>query len=102
MQKIKTGDKVIILTGKDKGKSGKVIQVFTATNKIVVEGANILKKHIKSRKQGQKGQVIELSAPFASANAMLYCERCARGVRSGIRAEADKKIRYCKKCKEAI
>lgn len=102
MQKIKTGDKVIIVTGKDKGKSGKVIQVFPVAGKIVVEGANILKKHIKSRKQGQKGQVIELPSPLSAANALLYCERCTRGVRVGIRTEADKKVRYCKKCNEAI
>lgn len=102
MQKIKTGDKVIIVTGKDKGKSGKVIQVFPVAGKIVVEGANVLKKHVKSRKQGQKGQVIELSAPFSASNALLYCERCTRGVRVGTRLEADKKVRYCKKCNEAI
>lgn len=100
--KIKTGDKVIIIAGKDKGKSGKIIQVLPQLKKVVVEGINILKKHIRSRQSGQKGQIIELPAPLNVSNVMLYCERCARGVRIGAREEADKKVRFCKKCKESI
>lgn len=100
--RFKRGDKVIILSGKDKGKIGKIIQVFPKERKIVVEGANILKKHLRSRKSGQKGQKIELPSPLAAAKAALYCERCARAVRSGLRVEAETKVRYCKKCKEVI
>ena len=100
--KIKTGDKAIITRGKDKGKSGKVIQIFPELNKVVVEGANILKKHVRSRKEGQKGQIIELSAPLAVANVSFFCEHCQKGVKLGKRQEADKKVRFCKKCNEVI
>lgn len=99
---IKIGDKVIIIAGKDKGKTGKVIQVLPENSKVVVEGANLLKKHLRSRQSGQKGQKIELPAPLNASNVMLYCERCARAVRIGKRTEADKKVRFCKKCKEVI
>ena len=64
--KIKTGDKVKVIAGKDKGKEGKVIQTFPAMEKVVVEGVNILKKHLRPRKKGDKGQRIELPAPFMS------------------------------------
>lgn len=102
IKKFKTGDKVIVLAGKNKGKIGKIIQVFPESGKLVVEGVNILKKHLKTRKAGQKGQIIELPAPFYMSKAALYCERCARGVRSGFRQEAENKVRFCKKCNEVI
>lgn len=100
--KLKTNDKVIITAGKDKGKQGKVIQVFSDSGKVVVEGANILKKHIRSRKEGQKGQTIELPAPLAASNVAIFCERCQKAVKIGYRTEADKKVRFCKQCKEVI
>ncbi len=100
--KIKTGDKVIIIAGKDKGKSGKVIQILPTTKKVVVEGVNILKKHLRPRQSGQKGQIIELPAPLTVSNVMLFCERCGKNTRAGYRTEADKKVRFCKKCKEVI
>jgi len=69
--KIKTGDNVIVCRGKDAGKTGKVLQVFRVENKVVVEGANIMKKHLRSRKRGEKGQKIELAAPIHISNVML-------------------------------
>ncbi len=66
--KIKTGDNVTVIAGKDKGKSGKVIQVFPKKQRVVVEGVNILKKHLRSRKQGEPGQRIELPAPLHVSN----------------------------------
>lgn len=100
--KIKTGDKVFVLSGKDKGKIGKVIQVLPELNKVVVEGANVLKKHVRSRREGQKGQTIELSAPLHVSKTMFYCARCEKPVRLGSAEVAGKKTRICKKCKEAI
>ena len=99
--KLKTNDKVIVTAGKDRGKQGKIIQVFSS-GKVVVEGVNILKKHIRSRKEGQKGQTIELPAPLSKSNVAIFCERCQRAVKTGYRQEADKKIRFCKKCNEVI
>ncbi|MBF8280302.1 MAG: rplX [Candidatus Magasanikbacteria bacterium] len=72
--KIKTGDNVKVMRGKDAGKTGKVLQVFKAANKVVVEGANVMKKHLRSRKRGEKGQKIELAAPLDASNVMLLNE----------------------------
>lgn len=100
--KIKTNDKVKILAGKDRGKEGKVIQVFPKEGKIVVEGLNLMKKHLRPKKRGEKGQVIELAAPFSASNVMLICEKCGKPTRVGYKFEGDIKKRTCKKCKEAI
>jgi len=100
--KLKTNDNIIVTAGKDKGKHGKVIQIFADSRKVVVEGVNILKKHIRARKDGQKGQIIELPAPLAESNVSIFCERCQKPVKIGHRVEADKKVRFCKKCKEVI
>jgi large subunit ribosomal protein L24 len=100
--KIKTNDNVKIIAGKDKGKEGKVVQVFAKEGKIVVEGANIMKKHLRPKKQGEKGQVIELAAPFNASNAMLICEKCGKPTRVGYKIGEKSKNRICKKCKEVI
>jgi len=100
--KIKTNDNVKIVAGKDKGKEGKVIQVFAKEGKIVVEGMNIMKKHLRPKKHGEKGQVIELAAPFDASNAMLICEKCGKPTRVGYKVEEKSKNRICKKCKEVI
>ncbi len=100
--KIKTNDQVKIIQGKDRGKTGKVIQVFKAENKVVVEGMNKIKKHLRARKQGEKGQTIELSAPMSVSNVMLVCGKCQAGARVGYKLEGDKKMRVCRKCKEVI
>jgi len=105
--KIKTGDKVKIVAGKDKGKEGKIIQVFPAMNKVVVDGVNMLSKQIRSRKQGEKGQKIEFDAPLAVSNVELICGKCKKQTRVGYKiltpeGKAKKKVRICKKCKEVI
>lgn len=108
--KIKKGDKVKIITGKDKGKTGKVLQVFKPKNLVSVEGLNLLIKHLRPRKQGEKGQRIEFPAPLDMSNVVLICPKCDRPtmvkskyVETG--AEGDKKIkkfRSCKKCGQTI
>ena len=99
---IKTNDTVKVIAGKDRGKQGKVIQVFKKENKIVVEGVNLLKKHMRARKQGEKGQVIELPAPFNASNAKVICPKCGLAVRVSSKVEADVKKRVCKKCQQYI
>ena len=96
--KIKKGDMVKIMAGKDKGKTGKVSKVFPLEEKIIVEGVNIKKKNMKPRKQGQKGHVAQIVAPFHSANAMIVCSSCGKTTRIGYKMEGDKKARICKKC----
>lgn len=104
--KIKKGDKVKILTGKDKGKTGKVLQVFARRNRISVEGLNLLIKHMRPKKQGEKGQRIEFPAPIDATNLMLVCPKCNKPTRVGFKivktANSHKKFRECKKCEETI
>ncbi len=100
--KIKTNDNVKIISGKDKNKTGKVLQVFPSDQKLVVEGLNIIKKHLRSRKTGEKGQVIELSGPFSASKAMLVCPKCQKAVRVGYALNGDKKQRVCRACKAVI
>ncbi len=96
--KIKKGDTVKIISGKDKGKSGVVTKVFPKINKILVEGINVYKKHIKPKKSGQKGEILNVSRPFNVSNAMLICKNCNKPTRIGYKFEGDKKYRFCKKC----
>lgn len=99
--KIKTGDKVKILKGKDAGKTGKVVQVLTGEY-VVVEGANILKKHMRARKQGEKGQMIELPAPIRIGNVMLIDPKSGKPTRVGFKKEGNEKKRVSKASGEFI
>jgi large subunit ribosomal protein L24 len=100
--KIKKGDNVKIISGKNRGKTGKVTHVFPKENKIVVEGVNICKRHSRPKKQGQKGQIIQRPMPIDVSNAVLVCPHCGKPTRVGSRLAAAKKIRICKKCQGEI
>lgn len=100
--RIKKGDQVKIISGKDKNKSGKVMRVIPAVNKIVVEGLNLVKKHSKPRKSGEKGQRVEVPAPVNVSNVMLICSKCGKLARVGFLINKDNKSRVCKKCKSEI
>lgn len=100
--KIKKNDNVIIIAGKDKGKQGKVLKVFRLMDKVLVEGANLRKKHQRPRKQGEKGQMVEMAHPMHISNVLLYCPSCKQGVRIGAKINGTKKLRVCKKCGKEI
>lgn len=104
--KLKTGDKVKILAGKDKGKTGKVLQVFIKEERAVVEGLNLAIKHQKPKKQGEKGQRIQYPAPIQISSLAMLCPKCGQATRVGyqINISDNKKIksRVCQKCKEVI
>lgn len=104
--RIRKGDNVKVTKGKDRGKTGKVIQAFPDGKKIVVEGVNTMAKHMKVRKQGEKGQKLEFNGPINAANVLLICPKCAKPTRVGAKVLADggktRKVRACKKCKEVI
>ncbi|PIR44137.1 50S ribosomal protein L24 [Candidatus Wolfebacteria bacterium CG10_big_fil_rev_8_21_14_0_10_31_9] len=100
--KIKKGDTVKIISGKDKGKTGKVLNVSAPKNKTTVEGLNIFKKHVKPKKQGEKGQIISVSRPTDISNVMVVCSACGKPARIGYHIEAKNKSRYCKNCKAII
>ncbi len=107
---IKKGDKVKIMAGKDNGKTGKVLQVFAEANRASIEGLNLLIKHMRPRKQGEKGQRIEFPAPINLSNVMLVCSKCDRPTRVAHKylevtkndIKSKKKVRVCKKCKQVI
>ena len=100
--KIKKGDIVKMLAGKDRGKTGKVLRSLPDKNKVIVEGLNIIKKHTKPRKEGQKGQRVEVPRAVQSSNVMIICPKCGKPSRIGYKASEDKKYRICKKCGEEI
>ena len=100
--KIKTNDKVKVMSGKDAGKTGKVIQVFPKEEMVVIEGVHIMKKTMKSKKNGEKGQVIELAGPVHMSKVALICTKCNQPTRVGYKIEGSDKKRICRKCKELI
>jgi len=101
--KIKKGDTVLIIAGKDRGRKGKVLKAFPKENKILVEGINLKKKHQRPRRSGEKGQIVILPAPIDVSNAKLICPKCGQATRVGYRfGEDKKKYRICKKCQQEI
>ncbi len=101
--KIKKDDTVLVICGKDRGKTGKVEKVLPQKNKIVVSGVNKLKKHVKPSSKNPQGGIIQFDAPLDISNVMLLCSRCDRTTRVGYRILKDgTKQRICKKCKEAV
>ncbi|MFA5013779.1 MAG: 50S ribosomal protein L24 [Candidatus Paceibacterota bacterium] len=100
--KIKKNDQVLIISGDDKGKKGKVLRSFAAQKKILVEGINIAKKHVKPKKSGQKGQIAKVPNPIVVSKAKLLCPKCGKAARVGAETEGDKKFRVCKKCGQRI
>lgn len=97
--KLKKGYTVKIISGNDKGKQGKIIAVFPDKEKIVVEGVNIKKKHVRPRQQGKKGELVKIPAPLSLARVMLVCSKCSQPTRiSYIKNDSGKKTRVCKKC----
>ena len=97
---IKRDDMVKVLSGKDKGKKGKVLQVFPAQELVVVEGVNAMYKHMKSGRAGEAGQKIEFNGPVNASNVQRICPKCGKPSRSGYKVVDDKKVRVCKKCGE--
>ena len=103
MMKLKTNDTVKVLHGKNRGKTGKILQVLPGLGKVSVEGINQLIKNLKPRKEGEKGQRITFPSPIDISNLALICPKCGKSTRVGFKKLDDgKKLRQCKKCKETI
>lgn len=101
--KIKKGDIVKIMTGKDRGKSGKVLVVFPKENKITTEGINLMKKHKRAKRANEKGQTVEVPKPMNISKIMLVCPHCGKPTRVGFKINENKtKFRICKKCKAEV
>ncbi len=95
---VKTGDQVIVTTGNAKGTIGKVLEVSPKEGKVIVEGASIVKKHIKPRNAQQQGGIVEAPAAMYACKVQLYCPKCKKGTRVAHKMDGDKKIRVCVKC----
>lgn len=100
---LKSGDKVIVLSGKDRGKQGKIVAVSPKEGKIIVEGVNIVSKHVKPRKAGQEGGIVKTESALYACKVQLVCPHCGKSTRIAHKFMEDgKKKRSCKKCGEAI
>jgi large subunit ribosomal protein L24 len=99
---IKADDTVIVLSGDDKGKKGKVIAVSPEEGKAIVEGVNVQKKHVKPRKQGETGGILDVEGAMYASKLAVFCSNCNKGVRVGYKTVDGKKVRVCKKCGKEI
>jgi len=100
--KLKKGDSVLIITGKDKGRTGKIMKAIPKELKILVEGINLKKKHVRPKKEGEKGQVVEIPAALDVSNVKMICPKCGKATRVGYSIEKENKKRICKRCKQEI
>lgn len=101
--KFRKNDIVKVISGKDRGKKGKVLQVFPREDKVVVEGVNMTAKNVRAKRMGEKGQVVRYNAPINISNVMLFCSKCNKAVRVGYMVTKEKKkVRICKKCKQTL
>lgn len=101
--RIKKNDTVMVITGKEKGKKGRVLSVYPSKNRVLVERLNIVKKHMRPSRKYVRGGIIEKEAPLHISNVMLVCPKCDKPTRIGATVLPDgEKVRVCKKCREVI
>ncbi len=99
--KVKKGDQVQIMAGKDSGKTGRVLKIKRDSGRVVVEGLNMVKKSRKPKAQGEKGAIVEIEAPIDLSNVQVLCKKCGP-TRVGVKIDGDSKVRICKKCGETL
>lgn len=100
--KLLKGDTVSIQLGKDKGKTGKILKVLSKDDKVIVDGMNQFKRHVKARVQGQKSEIITITKPLSLSKVSLICPQCKKLTRVGYKIEKNEKVRICRKCQKAI
>jgi large subunit ribosomal protein L24 len=99
---VKKGDTVVVLSGKDRGKQGKVLGSVPKTSRVVVEGINMVTCHVKPRKQGETGGIVKREAAIASCKVQVVCPKCKKGTRVAHKIENGKSVRVCKHCGAAL
>jgi len=100
---IKKNDMVMVITGRERGKTGKVLKVIPASGRVIIERLNVVKRHSKPRGAASPGGIVEKEAPIDISNVMVFCERCNAPVRVGIKAATDgTRSRMCRRCGEAL
>ncbi len=100
--KLRKGDEVRIVRGKDEGKTGKIEKIFPKENKVLIPNVNLYKRHRKARSQRQSSDIVTLTKPLPVGNVKLICPKCHLPTRVGFSKEGDRKERVCKKCKQII
>ena len=95
---VKKGDEVVVINGKDRGTRGKVMEVSPSEGKVIVEGVNIVSKHVKPRRQGETGGIVKVEGAMYASKVQLYCSKCGKGVRVKTNVADGKKTRVCTKC----
>ena len=100
--RIKKGDTIKVLYGKERGRRGPVVAIDIKKDRVIVEGLNLYKKHIKGDGQSKTSEIITIEKPFPISKVMLVCPHCDKPTRVGIKVEKDKKVRVCKKCGKEI
>ena len=95
---VKKGDTVVVLSGNSKGVKGAVIATSPKEGKVLVEGANIIHKHVKARRQGETSGIVDAEGAIYASKVALYCSKCDKGVRVKVEMDGDKKVRVCAKC----
>ena len=96
--RIKKDDNVKVISGKDRGKTGKVLRVLLDRERVVVDGVQMLKRHVRPRRSGQKGEIVQFASSVHVSNVALVCGSCGKATRAGYRVEGVEKVRVCKKC----
>ena len=99
---VKNGDKVVVISGKDKGKTGKILSVLPSENRVIVEGINMITKHNKPMGPTNPGGIVKYEGPINASKVMFYCDKDNVGVRVGHKIENGKKVRVCKKCGDVL
>lgn len=100
--RIKKGDQVLVIKGKDRGKTGRAIAVFPKTSKIMVEGLNVYKKHAKPSKKYPQGGIMDVNVPVSSHNLQIICPNCSKATRVSFKNLGRDKRRICRKCSEVV
>jgi large subunit ribosomal protein L24 len=100
--KLKKGDNVLIIAGKDKGRTAKIMKAFPKAGGVLVEGINLKKKHVRPKREGEKGQVVNVPSVINVSNVQMICPKCGKATRIGYKIEKDNKQRICKKCNQDI
>ena len=95
---IRKDDKVVVISGRDKGKEGKVLKADPKAGKVIVEGVSVASRHMKPRKQGEQGGIIKMETPIYACKVMVVCPKCGKPTRVAHKLDGDKKVRVCKKC----
>jgi len=99
---VKTGDEVMVISGRDKGRKGKVMAVSPKEGKVIVEKLNMVSKHVKPRKAGEKGGIIKAESAIYACKVQIVCPKCKKPSRVGHKIDGAEKIRVCKKCGETL